>query len=308
MNAPDHVQALAAARADARSAKDFARADAMRAEIDAAGWTVVDKAGRFELVEKPPFDVLRDVDALVSSAPVEAPTVVCVIVDGWPDDTDVCLQALKAHAPAEAMVLVIDCANVDEAGARAEVFADDQPERFRVLHMEGTLASLGWSSVVSAAIDLSRCDVFVIMDLSTIIEGDAFAPMREVLDRDDVVGTGWKGVNVNVDDGWRSFDAAEAGEADAILGYLMVLKREAIEVVRPDPKARFYRNADMEWSLALREAGGILAIPADSLPIRQGRHHGYHDSDPAFREKQSKKTYDRLLQRFRGKDHLLAPR
>ena len=64
----------------------------------------------------------------------------------------------------------------------------------------------------------------------------------------------------------------------------------------------------VEKLLALREAGGILAIPSDSLPIRQGRHHGYHDSDPAFREKQSKKTYDRLLHRFRGKDHLLAPR
>ena len=308
MNAPDEVRALAAARVNARSAKDFARADAIRAEIDAAGWTVVDTAGGFELVQKPPFEVLRDVDTLVSSPPVEAPTVVCLIIDGWPDDTDVCLQGLGAHAPADATVLVIDCANVDDAGMRAEAFADDQPERFRVLHMEPTLTSLGWSSVVSAAIDLSRCDVFVIMDLSTIIEGDAFTSLMEVLSRDDVVGTGWKGVNVNVDDGWRSFHAAEVGEVDAILGYLMALKREAIEVVRPDPKARFYRNADMEWSLALREAGGILAISADLLPIRQGRHHGYHDSDPVFRDKQSKKTYDRLLQRFRGKDHLLAPR
>ena len=73
-------------------------------------------------------------------------------------------------------------------------------------------------------------------------------------------------MNVNVDDGWRSFDAAEVGEVDAILGYLMALKREAIEVVRPDPKARFYRNADMEWSLALREAGGILKI---LVPLQQ---------------------------------------
>ena len=74
------------------------------------------------------------------------------------------------------------------------------------------------------------------MDLSTIIEGDAFAPMLEVLGRHNVVGTGWKGVNVNVDDGWRSFAAAEVGEVDAILGYLMALKREAIEVVRPAPE------------------------------------------------------------------------
>ena len=71
---------------------------------------------------------------------------------------------------------MIDCANVDDAGTRAESFADDQPERFRVLHMEPTLASLGWSSVVSAAINLSRCEVFVIMDLSTIIEEMRSAP------------------------------------------------------------------------------------------------------------------------------------
>ncbi len=39
---PDDIAALVAARTDARAAKDFARADALRAEIDAAGWAVTD--------------------------------------------------------------------------------------------------------------------------------------------------------------------------------------------------------------------------------------------------------------------------
>jgi cysteinyl-tRNA synthetase len=41
---PDGVQALADERAAARAARDFARADALRAEIEAAGWEVVDAA------------------------------------------------------------------------------------------------------------------------------------------------------------------------------------------------------------------------------------------------------------------------
>ena len=42
--------------------------------------------------------------------------------------------------------------------------------------------------------------------------------------------------------------------------------------------------------------------------MRQGRHRGYHDSDPTYRERESKKTYDRFLQRFRGREDLRLPR
>ena len=299
---------LARDRAQARLDKDFTRADELRSAIDAAGWKVVDTADGYTLVEKPPFDVLPNLSALSSQPKVESALVICVIVDGWPDDTDTCLAALAEHAPGDSMVLAIDCGNVDGAGVRAEAWAVSHPELFRVVHLEQQLSVLGWAAVVSAAIDLSACDAFAMMDMSTVIEGDVFPALLAVLERDGVVATGWKGVNVDTDDGWRSFTSADSGEVDAVLGYLMVIDRDAIEEVRPDLKARFYRNADMEWSLALREAGGVIAIPGVDLAIRQDRHHGYHDSDPAFRDKQSKKTYDRLLQRFRGKDHLLAPR
>ena len=41
---PPEVEALVAERAAAKKAKDFARADALRAKIAAMGWTVVDTA------------------------------------------------------------------------------------------------------------------------------------------------------------------------------------------------------------------------------------------------------------------------
>ena len=49
-------------------------------------------------------------------------------------------------------------------------------------------------------------------------------------------------------------------------------------------------------------------MPAGELPLRQDRHRGYHDSDPATRDRESKKTYDRFLQRFRGREELRLPR
>ena len=44
------------------------------------------------------------------------------------------------------------------------------------------------------------------------------------------------------------------------------------------------------------------------LPLEQARHHGYHDVDPEYRDIQSKKNYDRILERFRDKEAILSPR
>jgi len=44
------------------------------------------------------------------------------------------------------------------------------------------------------------------------------------------------------------------------------------------------------------------------LPLIQERHHGYHDADPEYRDVQSKKNYDRILEKYRGKEAILSPR
>jgi hypothetical protein len=86
----------------------------------------------------------------------------------------------------------------------------------------------------------------------------------------------------------------------------MVVRRSAALATPLPAKAAFYRNADMEWSFLLREAGGRLV--AVDVPARQDRHRGYHDSDPVLRDRESKRTYDRFLQRFRGREELRLPR
>ncbi|NDD51724.1 MAG: hypothetical protein EB009_03350, partial [Actinobacteria bacterium] len=65
-------------------------------------------------------------------------------------------------------------------------------------------------------------------------------------------------------------------------------------------------NADIELSLALRAAGAKLY--QIDLGLIQERHHGYHDSDPDFREKKSKENYNRILEKYRGRSDILSAR
>ena len=51
-DAPAELVALAEQRVAARAAKDFAEADRLRDEIEAAGWSVRDVDGGFQLVPR----------------------------------------------------------------------------------------------------------------------------------------------------------------------------------------------------------------------------------------------------------------
>ena len=313
--APEQVQALAHDRSAARAEKDFGRSDSLRDEIAALGWVVKDTADGFVLTPKPPFTVLANLAAVAGSVPrlPVARCTVALLVDGWPDDVETCLRALLASAGADVAVVVLDFGDIDGAGSRLHQIAVEFPERLTEIHVEQALTRAGWAASVSMLADLAHSPLFAIMDVSTVLTGDALTPILDTFDDDSVVASGWRGVNVNIDDAWRTFDDAGPGEVDAVLGYLMVVRAEAARACPPNPKAVFYRNADMEWSLSLREFGaergqGRIVVPTVELPLRQDRHHAYHDSDPAYRYKESKKTYDRILQRFRGKTGILSPR
>lgn len=309
---PADVVALAERRTRARAERDFATADRLRDEIAAAGWVVADAAGSYTLAPKPPYDVLASVADLPdnAAAPDTHRATVSVVVEGWPDDVRECVGALLTHTTDDVVIQALDLGNVDGAG---DVLHDLAGPRLREWHVAGTA---GWAAARTALLRADTARIHVWCDPSTVFTGDALTPLLDLIDGSpDVVGAGWRGVDVDLADEWRSFTDAGPGDVDALLGYLFAMRRStALAAGGPHPKARFYRNADMEFSLALREAAraggqaGRLVVPAGDLACRQGRHRGYHDSDPAYRDKESARTYARLLQRFRGRTDLLAPR
>jgi hypothetical protein len=323
---PAEVVALAEERVAARAARDFAAADRLRDEIAAAGWLVTDDPAGFRLAPTPAYDVLASPRQLPdnSGQPDARRATVSVLVDGWPDDVRRCLDALLRFLPADTAVQVLDLGNVDGAGDAVHEFAGDRVEEW---HLAGRAAwtgdpgagggggPVGWAAARTALLGADVARIHVWCEVSTLLTGDAVTPLLDAIDTaPDVVGAGWRGVDVDLADDWRSFTDAGPGEVDALLGYLFAMRRaSALAAGGPDPKARFYRNADMEFSFALRAAaratgpgGGRLVVPAADLPCEQGRHHGYHDTDPGYRDAESARTYQRFLHRYRGRSDLLG--
>ena len=129
------------------------------------------------------------------------------------------------------------------------------------------------------AAGLDTADVHVVMETSTILDGDAITPLVEEL-KDDVTGAGWMGVNPR-EDGHEWVDA-EPGEVRGLLGHLFAVKRDAALAAGGFPAdARYYRNADLEFSLKL--PGTLVALgegsprppgTAPRLPRRRSRLPG----------------------------------
>jgi hypothetical protein len=164
-----------------------------------------------------------------------------------------------------------------------------------------------WGDCANVLLEKVQSKYVIIMDPSTRFTGDAVTPVLHELEKGEYVAVGWRGGLVNTDDEWRSVDDKGPGEVDVLFSYFIAFNRSAMaEVGGFNPRALYYRNADIEYSLKIRQAGGKL-LQVD-LPLTQERHHGYHDVDPEYREVQSKKNYDRILDKYRGKSAILSPR
>jgi len=295
VSAPDSVHELARARQVARAEKNFALSDQLRDEIASQGFEVVDVAGGYELRPKkrfPVYESTRDIRPINSG---KFEITVAMIVDGFHEDAATCIKAIKEHSQCAIAVLV-----VGDPG----VLVKELDSRTSLVQVN---ENFGWGENANALLRNVTSEFIVIMDPSTIFTGDAITPVLEELKKRDFVAVGWRGGLVNLEDDWRSTDDKGAGEVDVLFSYFIGMHREDALAARGfSNRAVFYRNADIEFSLNLRHSNGRL-LQMD-LPLDQARHHGYHDSEPEYRDAQSKKNYDRILERFRGKTAILSPR
>jgi hypothetical protein len=295
MSEPQEVHDLAIARLAARAERNFALSDSLRDEIAAKGYEVVDVAGGYELRAKkrfPTYESTRDIRPINSG---KYEITVAMIIDGFHEDAVETLKTIKANSDCAIAMLVLGDAGIlaDQLDARTSLVVVTE--------------NFGWGENANALLRNITSEFVIVMDPSTRFTGDAITPVLAELKKREYVGVGWRGGLVNLEDDWRSTDDKGAGEVDVLFSYFFAVHREDALASRGfNNRAVFYRNADIEFSLALRHANGRL-LQMD-LPLEQDRHHGYHDSEESYRDLQSKKNYDRILERFRGKTAILSPR
>jgi len=315
---PQDVIALADARSAARRAQDWATADALLVQIEAAGWKVLDAASLYTLERVAPPDVEADgVIRYGSSASVPsrldepatgAATVILVATD-WPDDLARTLRACRASAPDGMQLVVVANAPTEaQAAALVEIGGEGGTE------VVWTSTRLGYATALNIGIRRAAAQVVVVLDTSVEPQGDLIGALAAALDDPTVAVAGPFGL---VSRDLRAFEAAppDATSVDAIEGYAIAFRRADFTARGPlDEHFTFYRNLDIWWSLVLRDqaeddpedAPARRAVPVTGLPIVRHEHRGWSALSDEERDRQSKKNFYRVLKRFATRRDLLT--
>jgi hypothetical protein len=298
---PDDVLSLAHDRAAARGAQDWASADRIRAEIEAAGWKIVDRGTDFALEPiHPPTvaegDVIRYGTSEAVPSRLDRPdsgsaTVVLVATD-WPADLDRALAGLRAHASdGLSIVVVADGPSPDQDAA-----LPDDDERLEVVR---TSTRLGTGAAWNVGIRRSSGPVVVIVDTSVEPIGDIVGPLVRALDDPTVGVAGGFGI---VSDDLRKFEDAAPGDVTAIEGYAIAFRRSDAAARGPlDERFRFYRNLDVWWSLVLRDEGEDRPprrAVSVATPVTRHEHRGWSSLAESERDRLSRRNFYRILDRF----------
>ena len=318
---PSPVLEAARARAEARRAKDWATADRLRADIEAAGWRVVDRGESFALEPAHPPDLESDVglrygrsDSVPSrldAPPTATATIVMVVgdrargVDAVASVEASLLPAL-ALAPAGVEAVVVADGLADEAlDALRDLAAAPDRDRERRLEVIATSAPLGQAAALNAGIRRAGGATVVALDPSIEPESDIVTPLIAALEDPSVAIAGPFGL-ATAD--LRRFEEVVAigssVDAAAIEGYLMAFRRADASARGPlDEHFRFYRNLDIWWSLVLRDEGPGAAprraAVVPGLELRRGEPRAWSVTPAAERERRSKRNFYRVLERFR---------
>ena len=303
---PDAVRRLVDERSAARSARDWARADALRGRIAELGWEVQDGPAGSTARPRLPIEAVATgyADPADLASRLDEPASVAaslqLTADDHADDLERALRGLAAHPPSASWELVLV--------ANAPTF-DLEPILGAVPALDpivlGTSRRLGWADARTLGMRRSTGAVTVLLDTSLEPTGDFIGPLLAAFDDPDVgLAGGW---GVTSGDG-RQFHEAPPGEVDAVEAYCLALRREALRAVGGfDPRFRFYRNADLDLSFAVRDAGW-RAIRTEPLPLTMHEHRGWASLAEAERDRLSKRNFYRFLDHWGDRrDLLLRP-
>lgn len=317
--APDEVETAARERAAARAARDWATADRLRGEIEAAGWRVIDAGTEYRLEPASPPDVevggeirYGRSDAVPSrlGEPASGLASIVLVASTEPAETRRALDAITSTSPDGTNVVIVADGLPDRAldGLRS---ADLAERAGAPVELVRTSAVLGHAAALNAGVRRAGAGVVIVIDPSIVPTGDIVTPLMRALDDPTVAIAGPFGLTTS---DLRRFDdafatGAEPRDVAAVQGYCMAFRRaDGIARGPLDEGFRYYRNLDIWWSLVLRDEGeGVpprRAVAVPGVPIERGEPRAWSTTPVAERDRLSKRNFYRVLDRFRTRDDL----
>jgi hypothetical protein len=265
---PAEITHLVRERTEARARHDWPRADALKAQIEAAGWRIVDRGSRTSISPAAPATV--DVEGEVRygaasavpsllDAPATAAWTVIVMASEQPERLSRLLAALRAHSPAGTRVVAV--AN-DPSDAQAAALAPDAPDRAAIAgsvpEVLRTSTRLGYAAALNIALHRSAGEFVLLTDTSAWPTGDALTSLAAALGDPEVAAAGGFGLYSQgpgpIRPGALTREPGSAeDEATALEGAWLAFRRSDYIALGPLDE-HFVTPAwlDVWWSLRLR--------------------------------------------------------
>lgn len=207
--------------------------------------------------------------------------------DGWVEDVERLHGSLVRHLRDWDWELVVVDNPVD-AQASQRIAALEH-----VVHLP-LREPMGWAAGRNFGVRQATGRIAVIADTSVELTDDALAVVDADLADPSVGLVGrWGVVTRNGFD----FEDAEGPDVDGVEGYFMALRRADLRRTGLfDPKFKWYRNADIDFTFRVRDAG-LRTVVDSSLPLERHEHRLWSTTAVPEREEMSRKNF------FRFRDH-----
>jgi cysteinyl-tRNA synthetase len=295
---PPEVQALLDERSAARAVRDWATADALRDRLAELGWEPIDGPRGSRARPRLPAAPAAETGSVLDEPATLAASVV-VIADEHGEDLARFLAGLAAHPPPALDWELVVVANAPSYDLDALLASASEMAPTVLPSSE----RLGWADAANLGLRRTRSGVAALLDTSLEPSGDWITPLLAAFDDATVGIAGPWGVNSA---NGREFSEAPPGEVDAVEAYCLAIRREALRAVGGgfDHRFRFYRNADLDLSFAVR-AAGWRAIRTEPLPLDRHEHRGYASLPDDERDRLSRRNFYRFLKHWGDRRDLL---
>jgi hypothetical protein len=296
---PDPIVELARARSEARARRDWAEADRLRAEIETAGWRVVDDglASSLTPLHRPDLviagGVLHGHPASVPSRLAEPPRGIATLVvplEG-PEDGPAVVERLRSHLPPGTEVVLV--VPVEVGGGLGPTLSFDRPpwseewdDASGGIRIEsvGTAGRLGLAGSRDAGIRRASAPIVILLDPAAVPGGDLVTPLVHALDDPSVALAGRRGLAAA--DLRRPGPSPAAGAIAVDLGCVAFRRADYVARGPLDDRLNTEPFLALWWGLVLRDEGAgrqprAVAVLED-LPVVLPAFPG-QGADPASR-------------------------
>lgn len=302
---PPEILALSHERDILRKRGRYDRADALKKEIEEAGYAIKDNPHGAHLVILPGVDadgeIYRTVRQLPSllDQPDSCTFSVNILARNNHEQTQRCLQSVLEFAgSSDIEVILVDNASRDELVPWTTVLQNSVTP----LHVLRTSRTVGEAEARNIGLKRSRGKFILLLDSRVELTGDVFTLLARTLADDSVGVTGLRGLCTG---DLRHFEESEQAEVEAMDRLFLVFRRKLLERVGFfDEKYRYPYYMDIDFSFAVRATGARIIVTPD-LPVRC--HPELQDASlsDAERTRLTRRNFYRFLDKWGDRDDLL---